>query len=47
MIEVFPLSLSFYRGVTDLESETQCFSVREQLFELIIQVCGRLAQPAF
>lgn len=48
MIEVFPLGLSFCRGVTDLESETQCFSVCEQLFfEQIIQVCGRLAQSAF
>lgn len=48
MIEVFPLSLSFYRRVTDLESETQCFGVCEQLFfEQIIRVCGRRAQPAF
>lgn len=48
MIEIFPLILYFYRGVTDLESETQCFSVCEQLFfEQIIQVCGRRAHPAF
>lgn len=38
----------FTVGVTDLESETHCCSVCEQLFfEQIIQVCGRLAQPAF